>query len=153
MEAGQPLQLSHSWPLFEQGQRFDLGMILPGAAPEGPSLAGWTQDGRAPASWGCDLADNALTWSTGVYELFGLPRGAPLARGETVALYAEHSRASMERLRAYAIKHRRGFTLDAEIRPIGGGRRWMRLIAAPVCERGIVVRLNGLKQDVSHEYL
>ena len=38
-----------------------------------------------------------------------------------------------------------GFTLDAEIAPATGARRWMRLIAAPVCEGGEVVRLQGLK--------
>jgi len=68
-----------------------------------------------------------------------------VGRREVVALYAEDSRAIMERLRAYAIKHRRGFTLDAEIRPALTGSRWMRLIAAPVCEGGRVVPLQGLK--------
>ena len=54
--------------------------------------------------------------------------------------------AIMERLRAYAIKHRRGFTLDAQIRPaVGGKYRWMRLIAAPVCSGERVARLHGLK--------
>jgi hypothetical protein len=51
----------------------------------------------------------------------------------------------MERLRAYSIRHARGFTLDAEIRPAIGGRRWMRLICAPVIEENRVVRLHGLK--------
>jgi PAS domain S-box-containing protein len=97
--------------------------------------------------------DNNLTWSAEVYDLFGLPRDALLSRQEIVGLYAEDSRAAMERLRAYAIKHRRGFTLDAEIRTTGGHRRWMRLTAAPMCTGGRVVRLYGLKQDVSHEYL
>jgi PAS domain-containing protein len=86
-----------------------------------------------------------LIWSGGVYDIFGLPRDASVSRDESVALYAEDSRAAMERLRAHAIKHRRGFTLDAEIRPANGASRWMRLIAAPVCEGGRVVRLHGLK--------
>jgi hypothetical protein len=51
----------------------------------------------------------------------------------------------MERLRSYAIKHKRGFTLDAEIRPAVGGRRWMRLIAAPIYVRDRPARLHGLK--------
>ncbi len=51
----------------------------------------------------------------------------------------------MEKLRAYAIRHRRGFTLDAEIQPMQGERRWMRLIAAPVCTGDTVVQLQGLK--------
>jgi len=51
----------------------------------------------------------------------------------------------MERLRSYAIEHRRGFTLDVEIRPVTGGSRWMRLITAPICDGDRVMRLHGLK--------
>lgn len=51
----------------------------------------------------------------------------------------------MERLRAYAIKHQRGFTIDVDIRRAVGGHTWMRLIAAPVCVDDRVVRLHGLK--------
>ena len=91
------------------------------------------------------MFDERLTWSGGVYDIFGLPRGARVKRDEIVALYCEDWRAAMERLRAHAIKHRRGFTLDAEIRPVSGERRWMRLIAAPTCEGGVVRRLHGLK--------
>ena len=85
---------------------------------------------------------------------YGVQTGGKAAvfRPEAVALYSERSRATMERLRAYAIRHRRGFTLDAEILTAQGGRRWMRLIAAPICESERVVRLHGLKRDVSHEY-
>ena len=57
----------------------------------------------------------------------------------------------MERLRAYAIKHRRGFTLDARIVPVQGKPRWIRLIGAPVCEGRRVVRLEGLKIPIGEE--
>jgi hypothetical protein len=51
----------------------------------------------------------------------------------------------MERLRSYALKHRRGFTLDVDIRAAVGEHRRVRLIALPVCAGGNVVRLRGLK--------
>ena len=51
----------------------------------------------------------------------------------------------MERLRAYSIKHRRGFTLDVELRAAVGDCRWMRLISEPVCIQNQPVRLQGLK--------
>lgn len=148
------LPLTHSWPLFEQGQQFDLGCLSGsrGAVPIDLMLDGEALAHHGVGRWECDLSDNALTWSEGVYDLFGLPRGARLLRSEAVALYSERSRATMERLRAYAIRHRRGFTLDAEIVPALGARRWMRLIAAPICDRERVVRLQGFKRDVSHEY-
>lgn len=145
--AGIPLPLRHSWPLFDQGRHFELGCLLscaaidlvePGAIGElGPHHAGCFE---------CDLSDESLVWSGGVYDIFGLPRGAAITRDETLALYCEESRSTLERLRSYAIRHNRGFTLDVEIRPVTGGEnRWMRLIAAPVTEAGRAVRLHGMK--------
>jgi PAS domain-containing protein len=141
-----PIELTHSWPLFEQSRRFELGAILDGVAIEAIAPANVGALGAQHTGlWECQLADNSLIWSGGVYDLFGLPRGAQVTRDESVSLYAENSRALMERLRAHAIRHRRGFTLDAEIRPATGGIRWMRLIAAPVCRGDEAVRLHGLK--------
>ena len=147
MRATEPLQLHHSWPLNEQPRRFELGCVLNCAVTDiiEPAEVGRLGVHHA-GCWECDLADNGLTWSGGVYDIFGLPRGAPVSRDEAAALYGAESRAAMERLRAYAIEHKRGFTLDTEIFAAAGGeRRWMRLIAAPVCEGGRVVRLHGLK--------
>jgi PAS domain-containing protein len=146
--------LTHSWPLFEQQQRFDLGRLLdePTQARLVPECHPEFLTAHGVGLWDCDLSDNALSWTDGVFDLFGLPRGAVLARDEIAGLYVEPSRAAMERLRAHAIKHRRGFTLDAEIMPVTGPSKWMRLIAAPVCVGRQVVRLHGIKQDVSAAY-
>jgi PAS domain-containing protein len=98
--------------------------------------------------WECDLADDTLTWSGGVYDIFGLPRYLVISRDECVTFYREESRVKMERLRAYSIKHRRGFTIDVEIRAAVGQNRWMRLIGAPLCVDGRAVRLHGLKMII-----
>ncbi len=150
-----PLPVHHSWPLYERERFFELGRLhgagtLDAVANSadvtaidrfGPTLPGW---------WECDLADNnRLSWSNEVFDIFGLPRGAAATREETVALYEDGSRAAMEKLRAYAIRHRRGFTLDVEIRPVTAAPRWMRLIAAPVCIDDRIVKLHGLKFIVS----
>jgi len=149
-----PLPLTHSWPLFESRQHLDLGYEFDwsAAAPIDPTPYRQILSRIGVGVWECDLSDNRLTWSSGVYDLFGLPHGATVDRRDAAALYAEPSRAAMERLRAHAIKHRRGFTLDAEIGPANGAGRWMRLVATPVCIDRKVVRLRGLKRDVTHEY-
>jgi PAS domain S-box-containing protein len=153
-----PLELTHSWPLFERGLRFDLGRLhgedgLASVTDSAVRLGGQALARCAIGSWECDLQDDALTWSDQVYDLFGLARDAQISRAETVAMYSEESRVAMERLRAHAIRHQRGFTLDAEINGVDGHRRWMRLTAAPICEGGRVVRLHGFKQDVSRDYM
>jgi len=146
LSAFEYLPLDHSWPIYEQHRHFELGSILNSLVTDAipPSSVG-DLGVHHSGCWECDLADNSLTWSGGVYDIFGLPRGASISREEAVALYSEESRSKMEQLRAHAIRHRRGFTLDAEIRSVAGERRWMRLIGAPVFENDRVVRLHGLK--------
>ena len=138
--------MHHSWPLFERPKHFELGHILNSSAtdalaPDEVGALGFHHAGI----WECDLTDNSLLWSGGVYDIFGLPRFVKISREEAIALYSERSRVEMERLRAYALRHKSGFTLDVEILPAGGNRRWMRLIAAPVLDGERAVRLHGLK--------
>jgi PAS domain-containing protein len=138
--------LRHSWPIWEQSCQFELGKVLNAAVTDllNPQQIGDLNLHHA-GCWECDLSDDSLIWSGGVYDLFGLPRSVLAKRSEAVGLYTEDSRAKMERLRAHTIKHRRGFTLDVEIRPVDAERRRMRLIAAPIIANGRVVRLHGLK--------
>jgi hypothetical protein len=144
--ATEPLPLHHSWPLYERPRHFELGAILNSVVTDAVAPASVGALGHYHAGcWECDLTDDSLTWSGGVYDLFGLPRGVRVSRDRAAALYAEPSRSAMERLRAYAIRHARGFTLDAEIQPVVGPRRWMRLIAAPEQVGGKVTRLHGIK--------
>ncbi len=150
----EPLPLHHSWPLLGPGHQFELGHLFDGDV-EGaidPVRDAFLLRRHRIGRWACDLADERLTWSPEIHDLFGFPRGAIVARWEAAACYTEPSRAAMERLRRYAIRHRRGFTLDAEILTALGERRWMRLVAAPLCEDGRVVALTGLKWDVSADY-
>ena len=137
---------THSWPLIEKDRHFDLGSLLSCAAVEAAVPVAIGQLGVSHAGcWECDLTDQSLFWSGGVYDIFGLPRGAKVARDQAVAFYTERSRAAMERLRGHAIRNRRGFTLDVEIRPAVGKDRRVRLIGMPVYEGGRAVRLHGLK--------
>lgn len=144
--ADEPLQLCHTWPLFEHSRHFELGLVLNSAVTDAidPGQVGSLGIHHA-GCWECDLSNDALSWSGGVHDIFGLPRHVRVTRAEALSLYSERSRAAMERLRAYAIRHKRGFTLDIELHPAIGGSQWTRLIAAPVCEDDRVVRLHGLK--------
>lgn len=143
----EPRPLYSGWPLHEVGRHFELGSIIEIGPGELAHFAVRQALGRNRAGWWeCDLSDNSLTWTAGVYEIFGLPEGAPVTRQEAVALYSEPSRSAMERLRNYSIANRAAFVIDAKIRPASGEpERWMRLIGAPVWENGRVAKLEGLK--------
>jgi hypothetical protein len=142
-----PLPLRHSWPLWEQAHRFDLGHVLNCAATDAidPPAIGALGPHHS-GLWECNLADQSLIWSGGVYDIFGLARGGRVTREQALALYVDDSREKLERLRAHAIRHKRGFTVDIEIRAAAVGElRRVRVIGAPVCDGHAVVRLHGLK--------
>lgn len=141
-----PIAACHTWPLRERSRHFELGHLLSSAVTDliQPSEVGALGIHHAGV-WECDLSDNSLLWSGGVFDIFGLPRGTPVSREEAISFYREESGAKMERLRSYAIQNRRGFTLDVEIRTVSNEARWMRLIAAPLSEGNRVTRLTGLK--------
>lgn len=138
----EPLQLYHSWPLFERGVRFPHGMLDVGYSP------GLTDDGP----FCCDLATNRLAWSDSTFALFGLPVGDTPVRDVVLPMYRPESRSALERLRNHAIRHRRGFTIDTEVDAPGQPLRWIRITALTDVEDGRSVRLRGLHQDVTHEY-
>jgi len=135
-----------TWPLLEQSRHFELGHVLNSAVTDAlqPGNVGDLNLHHA-GCWECNLSDNSLIWSGGVYDIFGLPRGIKISRAEALGLYTAESRATMERLRAYSIRQKRGFTIDIEIRPVTGDNRWVRVIAAPVVSEDRAVRLHGLK--------
>jgi PAS domain-containing protein len=147
MRPVEPSPLPQCWPIHDRQHRFVLGRILDRSTPILSKSAGEQRSSLGTVGrWQCDLARNELTWSDQVYDIFGLPRGDRVSRDEAVSFYCEHSRAVMEGLRADAIRRKQGFIVDAEIRPGRGDRRWMRLVAVPECDNGIVVRLHGFKQ-------
>lgn len=128
----------------------DVGSALP-AAVTARDL--WTS-AAAPGvfgAWECRLPAQALSWTDGVYDLFGLARGSTLSRSMTLEHYREDSRREMERLRSEAIRTGRGFALDCRIRTPRGEDRWMRLLVGVGRENGRVTRIFGSKQDVTAE--
>src|SRR3546814_13507929 len=123
-----PLAVHHSWPLYERALFFELGQLhrceTLDPIPDVVDVAARLAPGRAPiGQWECDLTDNnRLSWSDAVYDIFGIPRGAAVTRAETVALYAEGSRAARGNLRTYSIKHRQHGRASCRAR--GGKYGW-----------------------------
>ncbi|MBR0686243.1 sensor domain-containing diguanylate cyclase [Bradyrhizobium manausense] len=102
-------------------------------------------------AWECELETERLSWTQGVYDIFGYPVSNPLRRTSIVDLYIDESRRSMELARAEVIRSGRPVTLDAEIRTWRGEARWMRLSINAVREGGRPVRIFGSKQDITSD--
>ena len=103
--------------------------------------------------WQCSLPDETLDWTDVVYDMFDLPRGSALDRGEIVKLYSEESAQELHKRRGKAIADRTGFSLDAEIITGKGNRRWIRITASVECQDDIPIRIFGMKQDITVEKL
>ncbi|WP_342250099.1 PAS domain-containing protein [Sphingomonas sp. OTU376] len=103
-----------------------------------------------PAAWECDLSDDSLRWTPGVFEIFGLPPDVPLRREDAVAMYSAESQVELKRLRDDAIATCGSFTFEAEIRRPSGEVRWMRVTADVEVRDGRAAYLYGLKQDITH---
>ncbi len=104
-------------------------------------------------AWSCNLSDSRLSWTSGVYDLFGLPANKAIDRRQTVEMYTEESREAMERLRSQAILVKGTFTLDAQIVRSAGDVRWMRVTGEMTHTACGGPFLHGLKQDVTEEKL
>jgi diguanylate cyclase (GGDEF)-like protein len=105
--------------------------------------------GARIGAWECELATERLTWTSGVYDIFGYPIGNPLRRASIVDLYVDESRRNMELARAEVIRSGRAVSLDTEILTWRGERRWMRLSINAIEEAGKTARIFGAKQDVT----
>jgi two-component system sensor kinase FixL len=101
--------------------------------------------------WECDLATEALSWTDMVYDLFDIPRGTPLERTRVLERYEPESRATLERVRAEAIRNGTGFVCDVCVHTPSGAARWIRITADVEREDGRPVRIFGTKQDVTGE--
>lgn len=153
---GHEIGLLGPWPLFHT---WPLPALLNSAARnisgqdsvDAPGTPDQIRKLPELGAWECDLKDNSLKWAPKVYDLFGLSLNTRIQRADTVALYCEESREAMEMLRAYAIRHRRGFTMDARLIRPDGQSRWMRLTAAMACDRGRPRHLFGTKQDITFD--
>jgi len=102
-------------------------------------------------AWECELETERLSWTRGVYDIFGYPESNPLRRADIVDLYIDESRRHMELARAEVIRSGAPVTLDTEIRTWQGEKRWMRLSINAVREGGRPLRIFGCKQDVTSD--
>lgn len=103
--------------------------------------------------WSCDLSDDKLSWTSGVFDLFGLPIDTTLDRQQTVKMYTEDSREALETVRTQTIAQGGNFHLDTSIVRPDGEMRWMRISGELIRPAGGPPKLQGLKQDVTEEKL
>ena len=102
-------------------------------------------------AWSCDLRDERLTWTSGVFELFGLAMDRVPDRRAVIGMYDEESRDLLEWHRSRAIDTCSRFSIEARILRPDGDERWMRITAATRRANGRTEALFGMKQDITDD--
>ena len=100
-------------------------------------------------AWECDLISGHIRWTPGTFYLFGVPAGSTIRREEILEQYESRSRERLEAVRAEAIRHGTGFSIEVDIATRGGFERRLRINAAVERRGGKSVRIFGTKQLVS----
>ena len=134
--------------------RRDLEVVLALPDNDGPHPMELYDDAAALVpigAWSCELASERLTWTNGVFDIFGLSSEHAPERRAVVELFGEESREVLERKRTKAILSRSGFTLDARIIRPDGAKRWIRITAATRGANGRSETLFGMKQDITED--
>lgn len=103
-------------------------------------------------AFSCTLADERLSWTSGVFDIFGLSSAQAPERQATVEMYTEASRELLGRRRSHAIATCSSFSLDASIIRPDGTERWIRINAAVRSVNGRADTLYGMKQDITEDH-
>ena len=102
-------------------------------------------------AFSCDLETNRLSWTDGLFDIFGLARDRIPDRQQILEQYRQDSAELLERERSHAIRTGSGFSLDACIDRPDGTRRWVRITASTRSSYGRTRTLYGMKQDVTED--
>lgn len=117
------------------------------------------QEVAVVGGWSLDLRTNKLTWTDGVYEVFGLPRGTPLDYEKFLSLVHPDDVEYVNRSWNDALK---GARYDIEHRILVDGTvKWVREKArvefsdsgTPLRGLGIVQDITGRKQAEQEQYI
>lgn len=98
--------------------------------------------------WSLDLRTNELAWTDGVYEVFGLPRTAPLDYEKFLSFVHPDDAEYVNKNWNDALK---GARYDIEHRILAGGAvKWVREMArVEFSDSGVPLRGSGIVQDIT----
>jgi PAS domain-containing protein len=100
--------------------------------------------------WEYDVATGANSWTSGLYELYGVARDYPIS--DVSAITRNFVDGGQERAVAAfrrALSMGKGFDFEEPFVEARGKQLWVRLTAEPVLEAGRVVKLRGNMIDVT----
>ncbi len=106
------------------------------------------QEVAVVGGWSLDLRTNELTWTNGVYDVFGLPRGTPLDYEKFLSFVHPDDAEYVNESWSNALE---GAQYDIEHRILAdGGVKWVREKAqVEFSDSGVPLRGSGIVQDIT----
>jgi len=103
-------------------------------------------------SWRLTLGDEQVTWSDGVFPIYGLPTGATPPVGEAMTPYPPTDRAKVSAALARCIEAGEPFDLELDFDALDGRRKRVRSIGEREVVDGVPVALVGVFQDITERH-
>lgn len=100
-------------------------------------------------AWEINLQTDQNSWTEEVARIFDLPSQQPPSTQEILQFFTPESRQIAADALQNAQEHEIAFDLELEICSAVHRHKWIRVVAAPVRENGIIIRIRGAIQDIS----
>jgi PAS domain S-box-containing protein len=99
--------------------------------------------------WEFDVMTGEGTWTDEVARIHDLDPALPTNAAYGLSFYTGPSRTRIESAIRDAIEQAAPFDIELEMTTATGRHKWVRTIGTPVLERGRVIRLRGVFQDIT----
>ncbi|MFN3202657.1 MAG: ATP-binding protein [Bradymonadia bacterium] len=103
--------------------------------------------------WEMVVETGAVSWTPGVYAIYGLSHAEPLDADAVMTFYAPEGQSRLQEALSRCAQHGSSFDLQLPFQSQSTSPRWLRVIGTPVIEAGRVVRIRGVVQDITQQHL
>jgi PAS domain S-box-containing protein len=107
------------------------------------------QTQRLAGAWELDLDTDRVTFSEEIIRILEWPADKPARFGELGHLFTPSTREKLRNAVQAACEHGTPYDLELPLTTVGGNKRWIRTVAAPIERDGTIVKLAGAMQDIT----
>lgn len=104
-------------------------------------------------SWELDPDDQQVFWSDETYRLHGVPIGQKISLEKGINFYHPDDRQRIGLVVRRAIEQKNAFDFTARLIAANGRLLWVRATGKPVIEKGRLVKLKGVFNDITESKL
>jgi PAS domain S-box-containing protein len=104
-------------------------------------------------SWEVDLQTMQLTWTPGVYQIYGFPMNQVPDLQSINKLYSSKNRKILNQIFAQSIQKNAKYEFELPFSNVQGKLVWSKAIGKPIVENGQVTKLQGFLQDITERKL